>query len=63
MANGFKFEEITEKTTVADNDMLLLGDSEDLEGINRNVKSVKIQNLVLNQANVAGRLFLHINTV
>jgi len=63
MANGFKFEEITEKTTVANNDMLLLGDSEDLTGTNRNVKSVKIQNLVLNQANVAGRLFLYINTV
>lgn len=68
MANGASIKDLQDAgkviTAPVDNDILFVGNSKNVVGDGSpELSVVKIKNLVLNNANVAGRLYLHANSV
>lgn len=63
MALGLVTTDLTEKTTLADNDELLVFDSEDIEPVSGLPywKKIKASNTALYSANIAGRIYLEIS--
>lgn len=65
MALGLVTTDLTEKTTLADNDQILVFDSEDIEPVSGLPywKIVKLSNTSLYSANIASRIYLEMHAL
>ena len=63
MASGQTETNLTEKTSIEDNDTFLVWDSSDLDGAEKKLKKVKRSNMTENTTNVVFRIFAYNNLV